>query len=57
MDYAEHGVALKLGADDYAQRVEVVYLVKALVLCVHLAVYAVYRLYASFKHKINIVFA
>ena len=57
VDYTEHGIAFKLGTHDYAQRVKVVYLIKALVLIIHLAVYAVYRFDAPLKHKVNIVLA
>ena len=51
----ENRVTLELSADDHAQGVKVVYLIKALVLRVHLLIHAVNRFYSALKHEVDIV--
>ena len=53
---AQYGIALKLGIDQHAQRVKIVYLVEAFVLLEHLAVDAVYRLYSAVEREVYPVF-
>ena len=56
VDYAEGGIAFKLGINDNSDGVEVVYFVKALVLLEHFAVYRIYGFNSAFKGKVNVVF-
>ena len=55
MYQAERGITFKLCINDYTHSVKIVYLVKALVLIIHLAIYAVSRLYSSLCLKMYFV--
>ena len=56
MNKTESCVTLKLGIDDYSYCIEVVYLIKRLVLRIHLSVKAVYRFNSTLKIKVDVVF-
>ena len=57
MDDAERGIAFQLGVHDDAQRIEVVDLIEALIVVVHLVVERIDRLDAPGELKVNAVFA
>ena len=56
MNDTKRGIALKLRVNDYSYGVKVVYLVKTLILVIHLFVDAVDRFYSSLKREMNMVF-
>ena len=56
VDYSESGITFYLVVNDYAQGVEVVYLVKAFVLVEHLPIDRIYGLYATLESIVDLIF-
>ena len=53
---SERSITFKLSVHDYTYGIKIVYLIKALVLVIHLFIYAVYRFDATFKRAFYAVF-